>query len=213
PRQNVLSHVPRDARTLLDVGCNTGAFGEALKQERPGICVWGVEPIEGAAEIAATRYDHVVTGSYPDALAAADAQFDCIVFNDVLEHLVDPESALKKAGELLRPGGAVVASIPNMRYLPVLRDLVTRAEWRYSSEGVLDRTHLRFFTHKSIAEMFTESGYRIVTLEGINARPTSWKFRALNLVTSNAFADLRYLQFAIVATRVDPLDCSDRPMG
>ena len=210
-RPDMVGYIPADAKDVLDVGCGGGGFAAEVKKTRQ-VRFTGIEPFANAAAAAATRLDEVLQTSAEDGLGRLRGRaFDCIVFNDVLEHLVDPESVLVNAAELLRPGGVVVASIPNMRFLPVLKSLVMRAEWRYTSEGVLDRTHLRFFTHKSIAEMFVASGYLVRTLEGINPCPTSWKFRALNIVTSNAFADTRYLQFAIVATKADPTERNKRP--
>ena len=198
-RPEMLRYVPSGARTILEVGCGGGAFAAEVRKARQAR-VTGIEPFEAAAEIAATRLDEVLqTGAQEGLSSLRGRLFDCIVFNDVLEHLVDPESALIAAASLLGPQGTLIASIPNMRYLPVLRALVLRGEWRYTSEGVLDRTHLRFFTKKSIAEMFTACGYRVDALDGINPRPTSWKFSALNAITSNALDDTRYLQFAVVA--------------
>jgi len=199
-RPEMVRYVPTDARTILEVGCGGGGFAAEVRKAR-NARVTGIEPFEAAAATAATRLDEVLQTGAAEGLSRLRGRlFDCIVFNDVLEHLVDPESALIAAAALLQPQGTLVASIPNMRYLPVLRGLVLRGEWRYTSEGVLDRTHLRFFTLKSIAEMFTACGYGIDILEGINPRPTSWKFRALNVLASNAFDDTRYLQFAVVAT-------------
>lgn len=199
-RPEMVRFIPEGVKDVLEVGCGGGAFAAAVRNTRRARFT-GIEPFEAAAETAATRLDEVLQTSAEEGLSRLRGRlFDCIVFNDVLEHLVDPESALIAAAALLRPQGKVVASIPNMRYLPVLRGLVLRGEWRYTSEGVLDRTHLRFFTHKSIAEMFTACGYGVDVLEGINACSTSWKFRALNAITSNALDDMRYLQFAVVAT-------------
>ena len=199
-RPEMVQYVPSESKDVLEVGCGGGGFGAEVKKARRAR-ITGIEPFANAADAAATRLDEVLQTSAEEGLyRLLGRTFDCIVFNDVLEHLVDPESALIAAAALLRPQGTLVASIPNMRYLPVLRGLVLRGEWRYTNEGVLDRTHLRFFTQKSIAEMFTVCGYNLDLLEGINPRPTSWKFRALNMLASNAFDDTRYLQFAVVAT-------------
>jgi 2-polyprenyl-3-methyl-5-hydroxy-6-metoxy-1,4-benzoquinol methylase len=166
PRRDMVDYVPRQAKTLLDVGCGRGGFGQSLLQRGP-IDLTGIELDPVAADAASERYHQVITGAFPSDIPP-DRVFDCIVFNDILEHLVDPWNALRAASGILAPGGVVVASIPNMRYWPVFWALLTRGEWRYVSDGVLDRAHLRFFTGRSAEEMFTESGFRIVRMTPIN---------------------------------------------
>ncbi len=115
-RAEMLTFVPADCRRLLDVGCGTGAFGELLKQTRK-IEIWGVEPVTSAAEKASARLDYVINGTFDSGTKLPAGYFDCVVFNDVLEHMVAPEQALRYAKTLLSQGGAIVASIPNVRYL------------------------------------------------------------------------------------------------
>jgi hypothetical protein len=91
-----------------------------------------------------------------------------------------------------------VSSIPNIRYFRNLFDIVIRGEFRYQEGGILDKTHLRFFTKKSIIEMFESLGYRIRQLEGINATP-SWRVGLFNLATFGYFNDMKYVQFGVVA--------------
>ncbi len=141
-------------------------------------------------------YDLVVEGSYPEDMPE-DVKVDCIVFNDVLEHTVDPWSVLRETKRHLNVGGCVVASIPNVRYLPVLIDLIFRSRWEYVDEGVLDRTHLRFFTRSTIEEMFASSGLKIARLEPIN--PFRRRGGAL---LKGVLGDTRYLQFAVLARPV-----------
>lgn len=199
-RPEMLRLIPRTARSVLEIGCGDGSFAAGLKQIRP-VHVTAIEPFPRAAAVARSRVDVLLeTGAEEGLRALAGQAFDCIVCNDVLEHLVDPESVLVAAAQLLAADGVVVASLPNVRYMPVLRALVLRGEWRYTNEGVLDRTHLRFFTQKSIREMFVATGYRLQRLEGINSRPLSWKYRVLNLISLNALEDTRHPQFALVAT-------------
>jgi 2-polyprenyl-3-methyl-5-hydroxy-6-metoxy-1,4-benzoquinol methylase len=125
--------------------------------------------------------------------------FDCIVFNDVLEHLMDPWKVLSDSKKLLAPGGCVVASIPNMRFYDVLKQLIVNKQWQYKEAGIMDFTHIRFFTVESIRDMFVKSGYRVVVLKGINYEKMPFFYYLLNLLTLNAFGDLRYVQYACVA--------------
>jgi 2-polyprenyl-3-methyl-5-hydroxy-6-metoxy-1,4-benzoquinol methylase len=135
----------------------------------------------------------VTCGFFPDDLPAGES-FDCIVFNDVLEHVVDPWSMLDRAKERLAPGGRIVASIPNVRHYIVVRNLALRGRWDYADWGVLDRTHLRFFTRASIEELFETADMAIETFEPINPIKN---LRSAFLV--GPFRDMRYLQYAVVA--------------
>jgi len=161
-RTEVVPFVPSAARSVLDVGCSFGAFGMSLKRDRPGIEVWGVEPNRGAASVAENRLDVVVNGSFPQDVP--DRQFDCVVFNDVLEHLDDPWSALRRARRYLTPGGRLVASIPNVRHFSVLVPLLTQGRWTYRDTGILDRTHLRFFTRSTMIELFESTGWCVESI-------------------------------------------------
>jgi len=133
--------------------------------------------------------------------------FDCVLFNDVLEHMVAPEVALRYARQLLAPGGVVVASIPNIRSFPTIWRLVFHASWEYQDAGVLDRTHLRFFTKSSIVDMFEREGFALEEISGINAfvavpniRRRFWLlYRLANALLFRKFDDMRFLQFAVVA--------------
>ena len=89
-----------------------------------------------------------------------DERFDVVMFGDVLEHLLDPEAVLVKVVSLLNPDGYVVASIPNVAHASIVLNLMA-GEFKYTDLGLLDKTHLRFFTRSSIETMFRESGYRI----------------------------------------------------
>jgi 2-polyprenyl-3-methyl-5-hydroxy-6-metoxy-1,4-benzoquinol methylase len=204
PRRDMVGFVPVATRSMLDVGCGRGGFGRSVK-ERSTLEVTGIEMDPVAAEVAASRYDHVINGTFPDDLPEG-AVYDCIVFNDILEHLVDPWSALRAASGILAPGGVVVASIPNMRYWPVFWALLTRGEWRYVSDGVLDRAHLRFFTGRSAEEMFTDSGFRIVRMTPINPvgfgelpRRSAQVLKIVCRFREPLGHELRAQQFAIVA--------------
>lgn len=199
-RKEMISFVPDGIKSLLDIGCGTGSFGSNLKELR-GMDVTGIEPQPSAAETASSVLDRVLQLDVDAGLMSLQgSQFDCVVFNDVLEHLVDPWDILTRVRELLTPGGTVVASIPNIRYMPVLKELVIAGDWRYQRDGVMDKTHLRFFTQKSIAALFEACGYEISVLQGINGLVFPWKYALLNTLTGGFLQDTRYQQFACVAT-------------
>ena len=206
-RQEMVCFVPANCRRLLDVGCGTGTFGASLKKQNPQIEVWGVEPFASAAAKAADKLDRVITGPFGAESDLPAGTFDCIVFNDVLEHMIAPERALRYAKLLLSAGGTILASIPNVRHFPVLWQLGVRGIWEYGDCGLLDRTHLRFFTKSSILRMFQSEGYAVRSISGINpyvgvpnaSRRLWFAYRVANALFMGKFADLKFQQFAVVA--------------
>jgi 2-polyprenyl-3-methyl-5-hydroxy-6-metoxy-1,4-benzoquinol methylase len=206
PRREMQAFVPVSARRILDIGCGAGVFGGLLKEARgpehaPEI--WGVEMDPRAAALAESRLDRVLCGDVFTVLSQLEGQrFDAVVMNDVLEHLADPQELLRALPALLSEGGCLVASIPNVRYFFNVMGLAWHGRWEYTDEGILDRTHLRFFTRSSICLLLEECGFRVENLRGIN--PTgSLKFKLANAATLGRFSDMRYLQFAVVARPSD----------
>ncbi len=154
----VLETIPADAGLVLEFGCGAGRLGMEFKKLHPTSRYYGVEIHAQAAAVAGTRLDMALCGSAEDAdLSFLSGQVDCIVYADVLEHLIDPWSTLKRHAELLRPGGRIVACIPNIQHWSVLASLMAGL-WAYQDNGLMDRTHLRFFTLASIQEMFAGAG-------------------------------------------------------
>lgn len=201
-RREMLRFVPLTASRILDIGCGDGAFGALLKERQP-CTVTGLELVASAAKTADFRLDRVIVGSAEEKLAFDPAAFDCIVCNDVLEHLVDPWTAVSRLADHLVPGGCIVASIPNVRYFRVLKALLQDGTWAYTDKGVLDRTHLRFFTRRTIPGLFEPVGLQIETLVGINgAKRFPLKYALLNWLSLGGLDDTRHLQFACVARKV-----------
>ena len=168
PRPEVQALVPDDAGRILDIGCGTGNLGAGLKQ-RQSCEVWGVEFEPEIARRAESILDRVVTGSIEDTTVLQqlpDAGFDVIVFADVLEHLKEPEKILRQLKRCLTLDGTIVASVPNIRHWSVLKDLL-EGRWDYQEAGILDRTHLRFFTGNSLLKMFSNAGYEIGEAQGV----------------------------------------------
>ena len=204
PRPEILPFVPIGSRRVLDVGCADGSFGAALKQARD-VQVWGVEPTRSAAQKAAKRLDKVIEGVFGPEAGLPVQSFDCIFFNDVLEHMLVPEEELRYARSLLGPGGVVVASIPNLRSFPTIWQLIFRGRFEYADYGVLDRTHLRFFTKSSVVAMFEREGYGLQNVCGINAycppvgRRLWLPFRVANALLLNKLDDMKFQQFVVVA--------------
>ena len=203
PRREMIPHVPASAASILDIGCGAGAFAAGLREARSATLeIWGVEMDPEAARRATEVLDQVHVGDVREILSdLPPGHFDCIVCNDVLEHIEEPQAVLRALQSLLRPEGRIVVSIPNVRYFFNVLDLVVHGRWEYTDEGILDRTHLRFFTRSSIRRMFTDCGYELEHVTGINATG-SLKFKLVNLLTLGRWRDMKYLQFAVVCTAV-----------
>ncbi len=198
-RYDILPFIPETCKLLLDIGCGTGGFG-ALVKEKLDTEVWGVEPIAKAADIAKDRLDKVLVAPFTSDLDLPQGKFDVVTFNDSLEHFPYPEPPLNLCHDLLAPEGVIVCSIPNVRYFGNIRNLLIEMEWKYEDGGILDYTHLRFFTEKSIKRTFLSSGYRIISISGIN--PTnwwSWKFQLLQILGGKYITDMKYFQYLVVA--------------
>ena len=196
-RKEMLPYMPVQVTRLLDLGCNKGAFGFLIKSIF-GSEVWGIELDADFAEVATKQIDKVIVGDLnaiiPDL---PDHYFDCISCNDILEHLVDPYSVLTLLKSKLAPEGVIVCSLPNVRYWDNLKNLLLHKQWKYMDHGILDRTHLRFFTELSMRDMFESLDFDIVRIGGIN--PTqSDNLKVFNFLTFGALKDAKYLQFACV---------------
>lgn len=151
-------------KRVLDVGCSTGYVAEFLATQR-GCDVHGLEPDVAAAAAARARLgDQIRTGGTELLGEYAPGSFDVVLYADVLEHLVDPGQALRDTRRLLAPGGRVVASIPNCAHGDVRLRLMA-GHFTYQQTGLLDSTHLRFFTRHSVPTLFERSGYVVQSLE------------------------------------------------
>lgn len=160
-RGDVAALVPRECRTILEVGSGFGSLGRALIARQP-CTVDGIEINPDAAKHLDRVYRRFWIGDVERVqMDGAMPDYDCLLFPDVLEHLVNPWATLNRFCGMLQPGGVVVASIPNVRNLALLYRLIVLGAWEYEASGLLDHGHLRFFTRKSIADMFARSGLKI----------------------------------------------------
>ncbi|MDO8108549.1 class I SAM-dependent methyltransferase [Isoptericola sp. b441] len=143
---------------VLDVGCATGYLAQALAAR--GCTVSGVEMDPAAAEIARPLLDRLVVGNLAELDLVAElgaGQFDVVVLGDVLEHLEQPEAVLRSMVPLLAPGGSFVISTPNVAHGSLRLGLLL-GRWEYTDRGLLDRTHLRFFTRASLRALLRTAG-------------------------------------------------------
>lgn len=202
-RVEMLQYIPPAARAFLEIGCGAGSFGSLLRRKIPDSHVTGVEIHQTSAQKARERIDVVIELAIEEAIEKIpDQSIDCVVCNDVLEHLMDPWEVLRRLRRVLRPHGTVVSSIPNVRHFPVFKKYFLGGDWKYEEMGVLDRTHLRFFTRMSIARMFEECGYAVSRNEGIFGEPLPWKAALLNKCLGGVLEDMKYERIATQASMV-----------
>lgn len=197
-RSHIADLIPDTARRVLDVGCNDGTFGAGVLAGRPDREVWGIEPHDLDAEAASGRLTGVAHGFYPDALDQVPGSFDCVSFNHVLEHMVDPWAALRVTKERLSPGAVIVGELPNVRHLPFLVDLAVRGRFDYVDSGLLDRTHLRFFTRSSAHDLLESTGYEVEAFFPVVAMGNA-RFPRTSKVVARVIGDLSYMAFAFRA--------------
>lgn len=201
-RKEILDLIPHGTQRLLDVGCGQGELGAAAKSSIGVPFVIGIELFQPAAEIARTKLDEVVIGDIENLdLRFPPESFDCIVCADILEHTRDPWHVLTNLGKLLRQDGVIVASLPNLRHLATILKIVFD-RFEYQEEGLLDKTHLRFFTLHTIRTMFRDSGFVIDKVNSVRSR--KWKVRLLNALSLGLLKEFTVFQYVLVARRRSP---------
>lgn len=180
----------------LEIGCAEGHTIEWLK--RAGYCSWvaGVEPYaqRHPDNQSIDQFEQLdIESRLPDV---PPASLDLILCLDVLEHLNNPWDTMHRLATLLKPGGRWIISVPNIRNYRILMDLAFRGRFRYADAGILDRTHLRFFTRESLVEMVEATGSRTETL--IGADTSRWQKR---LLAALGLGDLLAKQLLLSATK------------
>jgi SAM-dependent methyltransferase len=157
--QDLLDRIPLSAAVVLDVGCHTGALGMAYRRLNPRARLLGIEQDPRSAELAAQRLDQVVVADLEqDPMPfVLDRPLDCIVYGDVLEHLRDPWEVLRRQAEALSDDGVILICVPNMQHWSFANRLL-RGTWKYERSGLLDETHLRWFSLETMHEGLLAAG-------------------------------------------------------
>lgn len=164
PREDIVAFIEDIPENVLEIGCGTGATGKLIKQKMPDVIYTGIEIDETAANMARERIDNVITGNVENidlsSFGFERQSFDLIICADILEHLYDPWKVLNMLLGYLKQGGSIIASIPNVQNIFLIKDLI-EGNWTYSQYGLLDSTHIRFFTWKEIEKLFQRAGFKI----------------------------------------------------
>ena len=157
----LLSMIPPDARRIVEVGCMHGALAKAYREKNPGVHYVGIDIDADYAEVAAGFCDKAIAANIETMDDAAYSELfpsDCWIFGDCLEHLRDPWRVLKRLRESANPGTTLLVCIPNVQHWTIQWRLAS-GNFRYEEDGLMDRTHLRWFTRQTALEMFEASGW------------------------------------------------------
>lgn len=156
--RNLLNGIPSGLNKVLEFGCSAGMLGQAYKEKNPDTVWHGVEINKEAIKLAKDNIDGAWIANAndfkPNKTILKTAPYDAIIYGDVIEHFIDPLKCMPDHLELLRPGGELIACIPNVQHWTLMRK-VLNGDWNYQRSGLLDNTHLRFFTRKSIRKLLT----------------------------------------------------------
>jgi SAM-dependent methyltransferase len=198
-RKDILPLVPSHVGKVLEIGCGTGNTLAYLKNN--GYCDWigGVELFPDAAAEASSKLDKLYEGNIEDIELPIEAgSIDMILCLDVLEHLINPESVIKKLHRYLAKDGIIIASIPNVNHYSVSFPLIFQNKWDYQENGILDKTHLRFFVRKTAINLMTSSGLKVTDIL------SSLVFRrsiVANILTLGLFKSFLTWQYLIKVTK------------
>lgn len=185
-RPEVAALIQPAGKRVLEVGCGAGNMGASLRA-RGAAEVIGIELHPAAASAARMRLSAVYRWNLEDRapLPYPDGYFDYITLSDVLEHLADPEAVLAHLVRYLARDGAVITSLPNVRHESVALPLLVDGLWDYTDAGILDRTHLRFFTLPSMVAMLAGAGLSLsAPPQAVRSEPSVYLDRAAAFVGS-----------------------------
>lgn len=199
-RSDYVASLPSNpAAKVLEVGCGNGGTGALALVEGKCGSYCGVELFEEAADKAREKIDEVVLGNVEEIkLPWGPDTFDALILSEVLEHLVDPWTTLRNLRPYLKPGALVFASSPNVSHYRVIKMLIL-GEWSLADRGVMDRTHLRWFTPNTYRNLFVSCGYAVDSVQELV--PLGLLARVVNALTLGRFKHLFIRQISLKAHR------------
>lgn len=194
----------RNINRVLEIGaggCNTLFYikENQLAEEVHGIDIF---PMENSFQSHESIDKFYLKNIEDIGFDLAPEHYDCIICGDVLEHLVDPWAIVQKIQKWIIPGGTLIVSIPNFREIGTLKKILINKDFQYAQEGVLDKTHLRFFCKKNIIDLLTTSDLKPVKcLEAFLHHPGFKTRKLINLLTLGLFKDLLTPQYYVVCEK------------
>ena len=197
-RLDVLRFLEPPLGRVLDVGCGAGGNAKALR-ERGATEIVGIEIHEPSAEKAREVFDIVLAGAVEDQLDNLTGTFDTILNYDVLEHLADPHSVVKRLRTIAAPNARLHVSLPNARHWSLMRDLVVRGSFGYTKSGHRDSTHLQWFTVADASRMLEDAGWHVERVDHQELHQVS---KLAERITRGLTAEFLVYQWAILARAV-----------
>jgi 2-polyprenyl-3-methyl-5-hydroxy-6-metoxy-1,4-benzoquinol methylase len=185
---------------ILELGCGAGATGAAVLAHGKAGRYTGIEADARAAELARRHFEVLEADAETLDLSDRRGQYDALIISEVLEHLADPWRVLEGLIECVRPGGQVIASSPNISHWRVVRSLMM-GRFDYADAGIMDRTHLRWFTPSTYRAMFEGAGVVVLSAEPVT--PHSWRTRIINRLTRNRYKHLFMTQTMLLGRRAE----------
>ncbi len=199
-KTNIHPLIPEGPNNILDLGCATGQLGRKLKELNKASILIGVEMFPQAAEEARKYYDKVYCDDVEIINLPYHSYFDVVICGDILEHLRDPWDMAERIHGWLKCSGILISSIPNIRYWRILRDIILYGSWEYTEAGILDSTHLRFFTRRSFISLLRDANFEILKQEMVINGP---KQNLFNKMSFSIFEEFMGAQFIILAKKAD----------
>jgi 2-polyprenyl-3-methyl-5-hydroxy-6-metoxy-1,4-benzoquinol methylase len=191
-RREISTLLPASVGRVLEIGCSNGATLAWLRTQGATHTV-GVEYVPEVAAQARSAVDEVYTGDV-EAMELPSGPFDLILCLDVFEHLRDPWRLASRLASLLAPSGALITSIPNARNFALVKQLVLHGRFDYAPEGIMDHTHLRWFTRRTAIDLLTQAGLTVDAIDIPSRRDPRVRFKnALTLGLLREFWDFQYL--------------------
>lgn len=162
--QDILKMMDNNYKRVVEVGCMDGALAKAYREKNAGCRYTGIEINDDYAKAARSSCSETITGNIEDFNDDSFDQLfpsDCWIFGDVLEHLYDPWKLLGRIREKILPGAHIIACVPNAQHWSI-QAMLNSGQFRYKDTGLMDRTHIRWFTRITLIEMFQSGGFKIV---------------------------------------------------
>jgi 2-polyprenyl-3-methyl-5-hydroxy-6-metoxy-1,4-benzoquinol methylase len=194
-RQDVASLIDKRYKKILEIGCGDGSFSFNFNRCE----YYGVEPNLSAWKKSKSILTESYFGTFEQVFKdLPNNYFDLVVVNDVIEHMQDHMFFFDNIKQKMSDGGVCIGSIPNVRFIPNLVNFIFRKDWQYVGDGILDDTHLRFFTQKSIKRIFKEKMYieEFIGINSIERLYTSHKYFIYLLLSLIFGKDSKFMQFS-----------------
>jgi 2-polyprenyl-3-methyl-5-hydroxy-6-metoxy-1,4-benzoquinol methylase len=200
-RPSITGLIEPGPHAILDLGCGSGAVGRKLKETGKASELVGVEIFKSAADEASRHYAKVYCGDIEAMTLPYEKRFDYVLCGDILEHLKDPYEVVGRIHGWLKDDGHFICSVPNVRNWRVLAGLIFRGAWEYRDAGIMDRTHLRFFTRRSCWKMVRDGGFEVE-----RSRLLIWgrRYQWLNVATFGLLDEFLGSQIVVMARKRSP---------